>query len=139
MAILTNKNISIHSQEVISDPKGQYIIVVGQLFVNPVILVNLYAPNCGDNICFEKLFLTIPKIDNDYLIVEGDFNLVLAVTLDRSSPKPKNLTRSARVVSDFMDQCGLSGVWRFQFPRTRAYSFCFRCTPYLYVYRLLPT
>lgn len=48
-AILINKNISFHSQEVISDPNGWYIIVVGQLFANPVILVNLYAPNCDNN------------------------------------------------------------------------------------------
>lgn len=47
-AILINKNISFHSQEVISDPNGRYVIVVGQLFANPVILVNLYAPNCND-------------------------------------------------------------------------------------------
>lgn len=42
-AILINKNISFHSQEVISDPNGRYIIGVGQPFANPVILVNLYA------------------------------------------------------------------------------------------------
>ncbi len=122
-AILINKNISFHSQEVISNPNERYIIVVGQLFANPVILVNLYAKNCDDSNFFEKLFLTIPKIDNGYLLIGGDFNLVLDVTLDRSSTKPQNLTRSAGVVSDFMDQCGLSDVWRFQFPSTRAYSF----------------
>ena len=122
-AILINKNISFHSQEVISDPNGRYVIVVGQLFANPVILVNLYAPNCDDCNFFEKLFLTIPKIDNGYLIIGGDFNLVLDVTLDRSSTNPQSPSRSAGVVSDFMCQCGLSDVWRFQFPHTRSYSF----------------
>lgn len=53
----------------------------------------------------------------------GDFNLVLDVTLDRSSTKPQNLTKSAEFVNNFMDQCGLSDVWRFQFPHTRAYFF----------------
>jgi len=45
----SNKNISFHSKEIISDPNGRYIIVVGQLFANPVILANVYAPNCDDN------------------------------------------------------------------------------------------
>ena len=122
-AILINKNISFRSQEVVSDPNGRYIIVAGQLFANPVILVNLYAPNCNDSNFFEKLFLTIPKIDNGYLIIGGDFNLVLDVTLDRSSTNPQNLTRSAGVVRDFMGRCGLSDVWRFHSPHARAYSF----------------
>lgn len=122
-AILINKNISFHSQEVISDPNGRYIIVVGQLFANSVILVNLYAPNCDDSNFFERLFLTIPKIDHGYLVVGGDFNLVLDATLDRSSTNPQRLSRSAGVVNDFMGQCGLSDVWRFQFPHTRVYSF----------------
>lgn len=72
---------------------------------------------------FEKLFLTIPKIDNGYLIIGGDFNLVLDVTLDRSSTNPQTLSRSAGVVKDFMCQCGLSDAWRFHFPHTRSYSF----------------
>jgi len=55
-AILINKNISFHSKEIISDPNGRYIIVVGQLFANPVILVNVYAPNCDDSSFFKKLF-----------------------------------------------------------------------------------
>ena len=55
-AILINKNISFHSKEIISDPNGRYIIVVGQLFANPVILVNVYAPNSDDTSFFKKLF-----------------------------------------------------------------------------------
>lgn len=63
---------------------------------------------------FEKLFLTSPKIDNGYFIRRGDFNPLLNVTLDRSG--------ETGVVNNFMDQCSLSDVGRFQFPHTRAYS-----------------
>lgn len=104
-------------------PNGRYVIVVGQLFTNPVILVNLYAPKYDDSNSFEKLFLTIPKLDDGFLIIGGDFHFVLDVTLDRSSNTPQNLSRSAGVVRDLMSQCGLSDIWRFKSPHTRAYSF----------------
>lgn len=58
-----------------------------QLFANPVFLVNLYAPNCVDIFFFEKQFLTILKINDGYFIIGGYFNLVLDVTLDKSSNK----------------------------------------------------
>ena len=87
-AIIINKAIPFESQEVIGDPNGRYIIVVGELFANLVILVNVYAPKCHDSQFFEKLFLAIPKLDSGLLIVGGDFNLVLDVTMDRSSSTP---------------------------------------------------
>lgn len=38
---------------------------------------------------FEKLFLILPKLDTGYLIVGGDFNLVLDVIMNRSSSNPQ--------------------------------------------------
>ena len=111
VAILINKNIAFQPTEVISDPNGRYIIVTGQIFVNKIILVNVYAPNCDNSTFFRKMFMTIPKIDNGFLILGGDFNLVLNSTLDGSSNVTQNLSRSAKVVTDFMDQCGLSDNW----------------------------
>ena len=68
-AILINKNISFKSKEIISDPNGRYMIVVGQLFANPVILVKIYAPNSDDSNFFQKLFSTIPHLDNSFLLI----------------------------------------------------------------------
>lgn len=122
VAILINKNISFQSKEIINDPNGRYIIVAGQLFATPIILVNIYAPNFDDTQFFEKIFSSIPNMDNNLLLIGGDFNLVLDVILDRSSNNSQNPSRSAGVVKNFMNQCGLSDVWRFQYPNTRAYS-----------------
>lgn len=121
--ILINKGISFESKQVIKDPNGRYVIVVGQLFSNPVVLVNIYAPNFDDPHFFEKMFSLIPNMDTHFLLVGGDLNLVLEVNLDRSSKTSQNPSRSAGVVKNFMNQCGLSDVWRFKFPQTRAYSF----------------
>ena len=47
------------------------------------------------------------------------------------------------VIKDFMTQCGLTDIWRFQFPYARAYSFFSNVHPtYIYYFlvdnRLLP-
>lgn len=52
IAILINKNISFQPLEVISDPNSRYVIVVGLLFANLLILVNVYAPHCDDSLFF---------------------------------------------------------------------------------------
>ena len=67
------------------------------------------------------------------------------MTLDRSSNKSQNPSRSSGVVRDFMTQCGLTDVWRFQFPHPKDYSFfsnvhhTYTCINYFLVdNRLLP-
>lgn len=101
--ILINKGISFESKQVIKDPNGRYVIVVGQLFSNPVVLVNIYAPNFDDPHFFEKMFSLIPNMDTHFLLVGGDLNLVLEVNLDRSSKTSQTPSRSAGVVKNFMN------------------------------------
>ena len=47
-AIILHKKIQFTSSGVISDSQGRYVIVSGQLYHTPVLLVNLYAPNWDD-------------------------------------------------------------------------------------------
>lgn len=46
-AIFLHKQVQFSSEQVISDPNGRYIIVVGVLFQTPVIMVCVYAPHLG--------------------------------------------------------------------------------------------
>lgn len=122
-AILIHKDITFQAEKVISDPNGRYVIVVGQLFSLPVILVNVYAPNFDDNNFFSKLFSAIPTHNNYHLLIGGDFNCCLSTLLDRSSPRPQPLSKSAKVINDFCIQMGLSDIWRFHHPNKKAFSF----------------
>ena len=115
--ILIYKDIAFQAEEVIADTNGRYVIVIGQLFYLPVILVNVYAPNFDDHNFFTKLFSAIPAHNNYNLIIAGDFNCVLNSTLDRSSARPQALTKSAKVINGFCAQSGLSDIWRFKYPK----------------------
>ena len=122
-AILIHKDIAFQAEEVIADTNGRYVIVIGQLFHLPVILVNVYAPNFDDHNFFAKLFSAIPARNNYNLIIGGDFNCVLNSTLDRSSARPQVLTKSAKVINGFCAQSGLSDIWRFKYPNKKSFSF----------------
>lgn len=42
---MVNKRVQFTSKNVITDKQGRYLIVVGMLFQNPVMLTNIYAKN----------------------------------------------------------------------------------------------
>lgn len=122
-AILVHKDIPFQAEEVISDKNGRFVIVAGRLFTSLVILINVYAPNYDDHNFFNKLFSAIPGDNNYKLIIGGDFNCVLSTVLDRSSNKPQPLTKSAKVVNDFIAHNGVSDIWRFKFNNKKIFSF----------------
>ena len=60
VAILIHK-IPFSPTKVIEDVQGQYVIVVGSLYFKPVILLNVYAPNWGDEGFIERLIAAMPS------------------------------------------------------------------------------
>lgn len=85
MAILINKRVQFIPSDTICDPNGHYVIVSGSLFQVPVVLVNVYAPNCDDVQFANSLLSLIPKLNTHHLLFAGDFNCVFNLQLDRSN------------------------------------------------------
>lgn len=48
-AILIHKKNQFNVTSIISNPQGHFIVVSGLLFLKPVVLVNVYAPNWDDD------------------------------------------------------------------------------------------
>lgn len=62
-----------------------------------------------------KLYNILYGYNTYNLIIWGDFNYVLNITLDRSSNRTQ-FTKSAKINKDFISKNGLSNIWRFKFP-----------------------
>ena len=99
------------------------MIVAGLIYQNPVLLVNIYAPNFDNPDFTNRLFATLPFLDTHLLILAGDLNCVMNPTLDRSNPRTLNQSSMSKSISDFMLQNGFVDAWRFHNPQTKAYSF----------------
>lgn len=50
VAILIDKRLLLTVSKIIKDKNGSFLIIAGNLFHTPVLLVNIYAPNVGNPI-----------------------------------------------------------------------------------------
>lgn len=118
-----HKSVPFICSDVISDPNGRYLIVIGRMYDSPVLLVNIYAPNWDNADFFKQLFSSLPDMSSRFLLLGGDFNCWLSPELDRSSTKAATPSRSARTVRTFMNEFAMSDPWRFFNPTCKVYSF----------------
>lgn len=122
MAIIINKCIQFSPSQTLVDSAGRYVIVSGLLYGITVTLANIYAPNYDDESFIQKIFSLLPDLNTHYLIMGGDFNCALNPTLDRSSTKPTQPSKSAITLKSLLNICGQTDVWRFFNPSARQYS-----------------
>lgn len=111
VAILIHRSIQFVETGTIKDKHGRYIIVVGKLYNMPVVLANIYAPNWDNVQFFMDLISLLPNLDTHNLILGGDLNCVLDPTLDRSSPTPSALSKSAHCINSFCKVYGVFDPW----------------------------
>ena len=82
--------------------------------MTPQLIINKFMLN---------FFSSLPKVDNHYLIIGGDFNLVQNPSLDRSSSNPQVLSKSAKVIEAYKISLGLFDPWRAKSHSDKVFSF----------------
>lgn len=120
--IIINKRIQFSHTMIKSDINGRYLIVVGTLQKNQVVLVNVYAPNFDDPGFMQMLFENLPCLNDHLMIFGGDLNCVIDPVLDRPNPRTFIRSSMSKVVSEFMFKNGYVDPWRFNHPQTNAFS-----------------
>uniref|UniRef100_A0A8C4XEB8 Endonuclease/exonuclease/phosphatase domain-containing protein n=1 Tax=Erpetoichthys calabaricus TaxID=27687 RepID=A0A8C4XEB8_ERPCA len=58
VGILIHRTIPLVASDVVSDPEGRYVMVIGNLFNCKMILINVYAPNVDDKEFIQLQFVT---------------------------------------------------------------------------------
>lgn len=116
VAILVNKRVNFSVSKTITDKNGRFLIVAGALYCNPILLVNIYAPNYDDPNFTDRLFGNLPFLNTHILILGGDLNCVIDSSLDRSNPRSLTQSSMSQSISDFMVKNGLVDPWRFSNP-----------------------
>lgn len=127
---LIHKSVPFHTQSVVEDKAGRYLIVQGRLLSESLNLVNLYAPNEDDPKFFNDLFLTLSTLNGNN-IVAGDFNCTLNPTIDRSTGSDRSHAKSRKTIHQFIKELNLRDIWRERKPDTVEYS-CYSATHQCY-------
>ena len=107
-------NFDFRLHTVISDDEGKYNILDIEMLGKRMTLVNLYAPFSRDHPDFfqnlkKKYF---DKIANNYILIGGDWNVVLTPALDSSRYRAVNRPRARKKVYDLMLKYDLIDSWR---------------------------
>lgn len=124
VSILVDPNIPFVHHNVISDTNGRFVIVSGKLYNTMLVLANVCAPNADDVGSFERLFSSLPDLSSCSLVLGGDFNCWLDPVLDRSSPNPDSISRSASFIQPFypISGCLMYGVPSMQISESTPFS-----------------
>ena len=128
MAILFSKNLKHNCIKNIIDIQGRYIVAHIKEEDTDYLLCNMYAPTQDHEveqlITLEHFLSCFKDFETENLIIGGDFNKLLDPVLDRKNSAVVNKSRKYRSgLSDLMDRCAITDVWRIWHSITRRYSF----------------
>ena len=121
-AILFNNNFHYKIHNYWIDNEGNYVIVDITMIEKRMTLVTLYGPNHDNQHYFKEVFQKIHEIDNDDLIIVGDWNFVINPEIDYSKQR-KTFNKNARqLVLDQICEFSLIDIWRAQHDDVRQYT-----------------
>ena len=116
-AILINCRTNIQIESFDRDERGRFLICNAAYESMKITLCSLYAPN-EDNPQFFLNLLSRVSDAIDSLILLGDFNLVIDMSVD-SVNTLSNHNKSVEVLQQFMNETLLIDIWRVRNPELR--------------------
>jgi len=121
-AILFKNNFPFKLLRQLCDKEGRYIIVdleVGELTLT---LCHIYAPNTDDPAFFKNVSEQMLSFRCDEIIIVGDFNLVLDVSIDKAGGKPTTHWNSLKELKYIQENLDLTDIWRDLNPEVKRYT-----------------
>lgn len=123
VAILFNNNCEITIHEQYRDDNGNYLILDVIVDNLHFLLINIYGPNSDKPEFYSQLLNTLQDIySSQYIILGGDFNLILNKELDSVNYLHHNNPKSRQEVDNLMNTLNLKDVFRENYPDSRMFT-----------------
>ena len=122
VAILIRKNFEYEVLEQNKDNEGNYLQLILRINSVTLNLITVYAPNNDSPQFFNDIQKMIEDSDTNYIIVCGDFNLVMDPDKDCSNYKNLNNPKARLVVKNIMAEYDLVDAYRNIHPDKKRYS-----------------
>lgn len=127
VAILIQRSCPIRVKNTHADPHGRFLILDCDYMNSSFILVNLYAPNTGQIDFLNKLFDFPHCHSQPFMIVGGNFNLVMSPTKDRQTLFKDTPSRKISSQATSFHKCirsqQLFDSWRIKYPSANQFTF----------------
>ena len=122
VAILLNTNFEYSIISIYKDKEGNMITLDLNFGDTSIKLINIYAPNKDSPEFFEKVKDILNSNKQTFIMIVGDFNLILDSLLDCDQYKHLNNPRSRKVVFDIMNIFNLIDIFRFLHPALKRFT-----------------
>ena len=110
VAIISLKKLDCTVHNVITDGDGIYIILYCTIQNCKMLLSNVYAPNIDDAQFMSTFFTDVSRFHPEFIIIGGDFNLVMDINLDKHGGNPMMHQNSQQVVKSYCQSLDLYDV-----------------------------
>lgn len=107
--IAVKDSVAFHHMHSIEDPQGRYVILIWELDQTTFTLVNLYVPNARQRKLLAPLFFTVMELMQGILIIGGDFNTVINLDMDSTTPT----RRPSHSIAPLLQKYKLYAVCRY--------------------------
>ena len=125
VGILINGKFQKEIKSVIRDVNGRYLILSVEINGMSYCIANIYAPNEDKPLFFKEVSDKIASLECMFVVLGGDFNVVMDSSIDRNVDRIYN-PQSHQAVSQMMDSLNLIDVWRVKHPDTKKFTWCRR-------------
>ena len=123
VAVLFKNNFEYKIHNVLKDNEGGYIWINIEMMNKHLTLVYIYAPSSGDDPkFFDTVIREIVAMDNELIVIGGDWNVALNPKMDTNHPRNVYRIRSRKNIFDFMNDYELVDIYRTLDADTRKYS-----------------
>ena len=122
VAILIKNNFEYKIHDIQRDLDGNILILDLNIASISVRLINIYAPNLDTPDFFQNLSEIIEQNKQDYLVICGDFNLVMNPNLDSYNYVSINNPKSRNLALQILETYNLTDVFRYMHPDTKRYT-----------------
>ena len=154
--ILLNNNFEYKVEKINSDVNGNYIILDINIEGKKFTLINLYGPNDDKPKFYKELRQKYKTLNNDNIIMCGDWNLVINPDLDTNNYLHINNPRARNeVVDSIIEEDGFLDTYRIFHEEKREYTWSrrnpvrkqarldffltsFECFLYVYATNIIP-
>lgn len=121
--ILLNNNFEYKVEKVISDINGNYIILDINIEGKKFTLINLYGPNNDKPNFYKELRRKYNSLNNDNVIMCGDWNLIINPDLDTNNYLHINNPRARNEILDnIIEEDGFLDIYRILHEEKREYT-----------------
>ena len=122
VVILMNNNFEHTVEKVKADQSGNYIILEIDIQGKKITLVNLYGSNEDKPQFDNRLKQKYLEFQNDYVIMCGDWNLVLNPTIDTNNYACIHNPRARQEVLKLLEEDNFVDTWRVMHENEKGYT-----------------